>query len=310
MTISKPGIYDIPAEEYHSDPCPEPSLSSSIAKILVDETPRHAWTAHPRLNPDFEREEEDKFDLGTAAHSLMLNDPKKFAILRYEDFRKKEAQEAKADARRCGKLPILEKNWVRVNEMVDAARAQLSGASDFADIFTKGKPEQTLVWQEESDWFRIRLDWLYDDLAHPFDDYKTTGSADPDTWGRVVFSVRHDISAAFYRRGIRALGICRQPHMRFIVQEPRAPFCLSVIDFAPEIMELADRAVDMAIRKWRWCRTNNAWPGYPAKVVTITPPAWLENQRMERETRIADMAQRHKSDPDLLALGIKMQSPQ
>ena len=38
------GIYtDISAARYHADPAQEPSLSSSIAKIIVTETPRLAW---------------------------------------------------------------------------------------------------------------------------------------------------------------------------------------------------------------------------------------------------------------------------
>ena len=44
---------DISAEAYHADPAPEPSLSSSVAKILVNLSPAHARIAHPRLNPDY-----------------------------------------------------------------------------------------------------------------------------------------------------------------------------------------------------------------------------------------------------------------
>ena len=37
--------------EYHADPAPEPSLSRSLAHTLLTRSPRHAWQAHPRLNP-------------------------------------------------------------------------------------------------------------------------------------------------------------------------------------------------------------------------------------------------------------------
>ena len=43
------GIHDIPPREYHADPCPAPSLSRSIAKLLVERSPAHAYAAHPRL---------------------------------------------------------------------------------------------------------------------------------------------------------------------------------------------------------------------------------------------------------------------
>ena len=55
----KPGIYGMSEDCYHADPADAPSLSASIAKILIAETPLHAWTAHPKLNPNFVREEKD-----------------------------------------------------------------------------------------------------------------------------------------------------------------------------------------------------------------------------------------------------------
>ena len=30
------GLHDLTHDQYHGDPCPEPSLSASIAKILLD----------------------------------------------------------------------------------------------------------------------------------------------------------------------------------------------------------------------------------------------------------------------------------
>ena len=32
--VPGPGFYSMSAAQYHADPCPEPSLSSSIAKVL------------------------------------------------------------------------------------------------------------------------------------------------------------------------------------------------------------------------------------------------------------------------------------
>ena len=52
--ISEPGVYSLPDDAYHADPCPGPSLSSSVAKLMLDRSPLHAWHAHPRLNPNFE----------------------------------------------------------------------------------------------------------------------------------------------------------------------------------------------------------------------------------------------------------------
>src|SRR5580692_270517 len=70
MLLSEPGFWDIDAEEYHRDPCPEASLSNSIGQKLLETCPRVAWWNHPRLNPQFVEDEDTKFDRGTVAHKL------------------------------------------------------------------------------------------------------------------------------------------------------------------------------------------------------------------------------------------------
>ena len=62
----------MPAEKYHADPCMVPSLSNSVAQILLSESPRKAWFSHPKLNTAFAEKEDGKFDIGTAAHAVLL----------------------------------------------------------------------------------------------------------------------------------------------------------------------------------------------------------------------------------------------
>ena len=89
----KPGIYTMTAEEYHSDPADVPSLTASIAHIICSQSPLHAWANHPRLNPDFKREEQANWDVGTAAHALLLEGNEGVAMIDYPDWRKKEARD-------------------------------------------------------------------------------------------------------------------------------------------------------------------------------------------------------------------------
>src|SRR5579872_4947779 len=49
VVIDQPGIYDVSQQEYHADPVVMPSLSCSIARILIRQTPSHAYHAHPRF---------------------------------------------------------------------------------------------------------------------------------------------------------------------------------------------------------------------------------------------------------------------
>jgi len=279
--IDTPGIYTMKAEEYHADPAPTPSLSSSIARELLSRSPRHARFAHPKLNPAYRDEEEDRFDLGSAAHAYLLEGESGFVLVDKPDWRTKEAREARDAARAAGKLALLTHRWESVQAMVQAAQDQLDAHQDPPRPFTFGKPEQTLVWQEGETWCRARLDWLHDHGGH-VEDYKTTdGSAQPDAWTRSLYSMGYDVQSAFYLRGLRALGV--EGMFRFVVQEVYPPYALSVIGLAPSALDLAERKVEWAIRAWGQCLKSDRFPGYPTRTCWAELPPWEEARWLERQ---------------------------
>jgi len=308
--IDKPGVYEISAEEYHQDPCPTPSLSSSIAKLCVTRTPRHAWAAHPRLNPAYEPDHSDKFDLGSAAHSFMLHDERAFAVIDAEDWRTKESKAARDAARDAGKIPLLTEQWERVQMMVRSGRSQLAIHDDAHDAFTNGKPEQTLIWKEHGLWCRARLDWL-PNAGDTFDDFKSTqASADPDDWKRIVYSLGFDIQAGFYRRGIKALGLSKDPAFRFIVQETESPFALCAIGLTPSAIDLSEHKVARAIEIWRQCMASNLWPGYPSRTCYIDVPPWAEAQFIAKDSHMDDTLRRaRKPSQGDLQRSLEAQAP-
>lgn len=108
QTALHPGVYfDMAEDVYHSDPCERPSLSSSIGKVLLAQSPRHAWTAHPRLSPKFETGNARKFDLGKAVHAIGLEDkPERIAIIPHADYRTNAAKAARDDALAAGLMPL------------------------------------------------------------------------------------------------------------------------------------------------------------------------------------------------------------
>lgn len=284
--IDKPGLYEIPAAEYHQDPVgPAPSLSSSLARILLSQSPQHCWFAHPRLNPAYEPEESSRFDVGTAAHGYLLEGEAGFLIVDSPDWRTKLAQVARADARLAGKVALLADQWAAVRAMAKAAGPQLDAHEDPPRPLAGGRPEQTLIWQEGEIWCRARLDWLHED-RRTIDDLKTTGaSANPDAWTRgQLFGSGFDVQAAFYLRGLRAVfGV--EAIFRFVVIENMPPFALSVIGLAPDALALAERKVTHAISLWRYCLENDRWPGYPLRTCWAEAPPWEEARWLERELR-------------------------
>lgn len=302
----KPGVYDLPEAAYHADPAPQPSLSSGIAKVLLSRSPRHAWMQHPRLNPAYREERDTKFDIGKAAHALLLQGEVAVEHIDAEDYRTKAAQQARDAAYAAGKIPLLPAQWHDVKAMVAAARAQLAAHKEAADAFTNGKPEQTLIWQEGGIWCRARLDWLPNGGV-TFYDYKTTSSsANPDVWTRTAYDGEHDLQVALYRRGIRAVLGIAEPRFRFVVQETEPPYALSVIELSPAAIDYADKRIREAIEIWRRCLETDTWPGYPAHIAYIDPPAWHEQRWAGRELR-AEFAR--EAGEDLLTIALNWQAP-
>lgn len=279
-----PGIYAMSAAEYHADPCDAASLSASLAHELLTRSAWHAWIAHPKLNPAYQREEGERFDLGTAAHAYLLEGESGFAIIEAPDWRTKLAKDARDDARRHGKIPLLADRWGDVQGMAVAATRQLDAHEDRPRPLAGGTPEQTLIWREGEIWCRARLDWLHDDRK-TIDDLKTTGaSANPEVWTRALFGAGHDVQAAFYLRGLKALtGI--DARFRFVVQENFPPYALSVIGLAPDALAHAEQKVAHAIACWQHCLETDTWPGYPRQTCWATVPPWEEARWGEQTYR-------------------------
>lgn len=283
--IKKNGIYDIPAELYHADPCVTPSLSASVAKILIARTPFHARYMHPRLNPAFKSKEAENFDVGKAAHDALLEGVNRIEIIKFDNWKTNASKEQRDAARAKGLIPLLEKNYDRVAIMVQIAIAAIANCEDLSGItLADGKAEQTLVWQDVGTWCRSRLDWLANDRTLILD-YKTTGgSAHPSDWTRSgIENMGGDIQAAFYTRGLRCAKNVDAKFV-FMVQEIDPPYPVSFIGMPPSFLALGDQKVNAAIAQWADCLRTDKWPAYPNRIVYPEAPAYAEARYIERQS--------------------------
>lgn len=273
--IDTPGIYAMSAQEYHSDPVILPSLSASVASILLTQSPRHAALAHPRLSLAYQPDEDSRFDLGSAAHALLLeNDGSKVCVIEAADWRTKDAKAKRDEARANGLFPILAKHNFAVTAMVKAAR-EFVETTELAGIFTRGKPEQTIVWQEGTSWCRARLDWLTDDHSLILD-YKSTESAQPEQVIRQIGRMGYDIQSEFYRRGLAAVrsGKVDLPAFVFLFQEITPPYACSLVALSNAYVEIGQRKIADAIDRWQQCLQLGQWPGYSTAIHYAEPAAW------------------------------------
>jgi len=282
-------VLDIGAAEYHADLTgTTPTLSASIIKTLLYQSPAHAWHNHPRLNPGYKREYEDRFNLGTVCHSLLLeDDASNIEVVDAPDWRTKLAKEAREWAKEYGRVALLAHQWEEVQAAVTGIRENIARLNVKPAPFTDGHPEQSIVWEENGVRCRALIDWWHT-TTQTVDDLKTTErSANPEGWTRqTLFAIGADIQAAFYQRGVKAVaGV--MPEFRFVVAETQPPYGVSVVALGPDVLELANRKIDHALRLWNECMESNKWPSYPTDVCYAQLPPWEESRWLEREIREA-----------------------
>lgn len=287
--ITKPGIYKISNEEYHNDPCLDPSLSRSSIGDLLFKSPAHCAFNHPRLNPNFVKENDRKFDLGTAAHAILLEGIESIHVIDAGDYRKKEVKEERENAIKEGKAVLLAEQYYRALKMVAEAGLAIGNCKELgiSDLSKDGQAELSYLWKEDNAWIRARPDWISNDKKLILD-YKTTeGSANPSEWARVAISNGYDIQAALYSRGVKALDAV-EPKFVFVVQEAYDPFLCSFISLPPDFLAMGKQKVEYGIYLWRKYLMLDQWPGYPNKVAWIDPPAWALTSWEQRASELGE----------------------
>jgi PDDEXK-like uncharacterized protein DUF3799 len=268
---------DLPSDEYHRDQIAhEPSLSSSIAKILVMQSPLHAWHAHPRLNPKFVPVQNEDFDRGSAAHALLLEGEDRMVECAFNDWRTNAAKDARDEARAAGKLPLLTKHVGAVRRMVEVAKTALL-ESELHATLEDFHAERSVIWREDGTevWKRARFDLQHVDRPLILD-YKTVESADPWAFQRAIVSLGYDVQAAHYCDAYVAMhpSAADRVDFVFLVQEREAPFACSLVGLEPAFLELGKSKVAHATAIWADCLKDRHWPSYSHKIAWSQPPAW------------------------------------
>lgn len=302
--ITTAGIYDLSEARYHADPCEQPSLSRSVAHTMIDQSPRHGWSCHPRLNPKWKPKElGTESDIGSIAHDIVLGDGNKVVWCDFKDWRTDAAKEARDTALSQDRVPVLLKQKERVDAMLEALHQQLA-ESDHAKNALKGHKHKTVIWKEEDIWCRAQLDNFDDEFV---DDYKTTGgSAEPDDWIRNhLFTDGGHLQSVFYPRGLTAID-GKKRTFRFIVQENYEPFAVSIITVDPHIIAKATEQVEFAINVWSDCTREQKWPAYSKRMVWAKMLPWIESRWEDKKDQIQFQAKLQKQEgtvKDLRAAG-------
>lgn len=252
-----PGIYDgITNADYHRDE----ALGSTSLKTLATKTPAHyqydkSHTTH-----------KDEFDVGTATHSLILEDDTSgVEVLDFAAWTTKAAKEARDEARAAGKIPMLAKDWQQVVAMRDSVMAHPVASK----LFTGHRAEASVFWEEGGLMLKCRPDAWHPSILV---DLKTTRDADPNEFGSTAANLGYHQSVAHYIDGVHEATGEELP-FRFVLVEKTAPYLVSVVDLDAEAIEIGRALNDRAKRIYRECLEANTWPGYP-NTDPVSLPMW------------------------------------
>jgi len=281
-----PGAFRMSAAAYHGDPCPEPSLSNSLAQLFLDASPNHVRHAHPKLNPYWRPDTGTRRTaLGSACHALLLGKGAEIDSLDYRDYKKNEAKAARDAALAAGKIPMLKADLGKAQAIVAAAKKQLAarGLEDLAD--GNGDAEVAIIANDAGLWTRCLIDFWSRDRFTLFD-YKTTAAlASPAAFAVTVSQMGYDFQDSWYRRCTSTAfpELAGRLDFVFAVQEIEPPFALSACRISGGDRTVADRKVETALSMWRECLGRNRWPGYPSEVQEIQLPEWHTRRWLDRE---------------------------
>lgn len=292
--VTGPGLYAMPAAVYHADPAPEPSLSSSVAKVIIGQSPEHARAAHPRLAlpPEVEEDEAERKptrpqEIGTAVHRMILGAGRDLTVIDAPDYKTKDAQVARKAAYAEDGAPILRTDLAKAEQSANRILARLA-AIPGCEGFAAAPAEIVALARDKSGaWLRIMMDRveIHDTHAIIWDLKTSSQSAAPQGLGRRVEQMGMEVQAALYVRVLETLlpRLAGRIRFRWIFVETDTPNALTVAEADNIGMGIGARKVDAAIHLWNRCTKTGEWPGYPAQIVRVDFPEWAANRWTERE---------------------------
>ncbi|MDG4721846.1 PD-(D/E)XK nuclease-like domain-containing protein, partial [Thalassospira aquimaris] len=266
------------------DPCPEPSLSSSGAKLIMAECPLKFWYQNKRLNKDApEQERKRHFDFGQAAHDrLLLADhfngryhilPEGFNAAATKKW--SEAIAARDEAEAAGKIALRFDDAQKVEALVKAVREHPVARYAFENI----RPEMSGFYRdpEFGIWCRVRYDSMPIN-GGIFADLKTDTSAKPSDFGKKAADLGYYQQDAWYRDSHKALTGEDMQAFVFVVVEKEPPYCVSVIQLEPFAVQWGQIQNRKAKEIFARCLDSGHWPAYADDVVGVDLPNWKNYQ--------------------------------
>lgn len=273
--------------DYHADSLtPVPSLSSTLARLVLNRSPKHAWTAHPRLNPSQEPRHSEAFDIGKGCHTLLLGRGAGVHVIEAEDWRSGAARAERDDARAAGLVPMLGQQFDATMRMVKSVQDRLA---QMHIAIEPGRTEIPAYAEIDGVLCRAMVDCAPTDPRLPLMDLKTCEDASPGACIRAVTGYGLDVQCRWYQEVWEA-ATGEKRRLRLVFVEKSPPHEVSIVELYADPGDPADWSADAAAkcaearRIWAECMRDGEWPGYDPRIAQIGAPSWHRADWEARET--------------------------
>ena len=218
---------------------------------------------------------EKHFTIGSAVHSLLLEDGKTVVHVPVNDWKTKAAQEQRDAALADGKYPLNNAEHAQALAMA----AKLRSDPDVSRHLRAGQTEVTISGVDNRTFtpIKARLDIL-DVEARTILDTKTTASADRDAFGTTAYRYGYYMQAPHYI-DLAAQATDTDPDewtFLFAVISKKAPYQMFVTELDADALALGRRDRDRGVDLYMECQRTGKWPDYPGQVgiTTTSLPRW------------------------------------
>lgn len=264
--------------QYHQDDLPgSPRFSRSIAVQLLQQSPLHAWSSHPKLGGQpIEEPEEDaqvqaRMDTGSLLHMLLLGAGVEVAVVDADSWRTNAAKNAREEARANGLLPVLAGKYYAAQVTAKAIRESLRRYGVHLEAY---EAEATALWESGGVASRARMDLLNLGLGEVAD-LKVVDRINLRAFEASVERYGLDIQAASYTEAVETChpAIAGRVSFEFLLVERLPPHDVAIVTLSPALVDLGGQKWRRARSTWARCLESGVWPGF-GRVEPIEARPW------------------------------------
>ena len=285
VKVKQPGIYRMSNAWYHDNCCVGPSLSSTMAWALDQDCPRSVWF-NSYLNKKREKKDVQRFDIGTAVHSAILEKDwmKHVTVVNAGNWSGSRAKFLKKQAKVTGGVALLKDQAKKIFAMREA----LFSDKECADIATCGQNELSYFWLDEETgvWLKVRPDIrLRRNFGIRVYDLKSSqGSSHVRAVQNRMIDMGYFLSAAMYLHVMEKVEGSRPYDFSLLCIEQAEPHLLNIVTIDELAIEWGKIIMRKSIDLFAECLKNDEWPSYE-RGLTAELPRGYEMQLEDRKDK-------------------------